>query len=122
MRVIPVLDLRGGLAVHAVAGDRARYAPVRSLLHPDPDPIGLARAFRAELGLTEVYLADLDAIAGGPPSVATYRALGDLGMSIWVDAGVRDRGSLGLLRDSGAATLIVGLETLRGPEALAEIV
>ena len=35
MQIIPVLDLAGGVAVHARAGDRSRYAPVTSALAPD---------------------------------------------------------------------------------------
>src|SRR5947209_7775724 len=63
MRIIPVLDLKAGLAVHAVAGDRAYYQPIRSILHQGSDPIGLARAYRDKLGLSDLYVADLDAIA-----------------------------------------------------------
>ena len=74
MRIIPVLDLQGGQAVHAIAGDRAHYRPIQSVLHEGPDPIGLARAYRDSLGLRDLYLADLDAIAGAPlPSPCTGR-------------------------------------------------
>ena len=34
MQIIPVLDLASGVAVHAQAGDRARYQPVQSVLTP----------------------------------------------------------------------------------------
>ena len=59
-RVIPVLDLKDGQAVHAVAGQRSHYQPVRSILHPSADPMDLARAFRDMLGLHKLYLADLE--------------------------------------------------------------
>src|SRR5271165_5825122 len=45
-RVIPVLDLKAGRAVHAIRGNRSDYQPVRSLLHPSTDPEQLARAYR----------------------------------------------------------------------------
>ena len=32
MRVIPVIDLKSGAAVHAVRGERERYRPLRSRL------------------------------------------------------------------------------------------
>ena len=121
MRVIPVLDLKGGHAVHAVAGDRAHYAPVRTHLHPGSDPIGLARAYRDVLGLRSLYLADLDAIAGAPPALALYRELADLGLELWVDPGIRDASGAACVLDTGAAGLVVGLETVRGPEALADL-
>jgi phosphoribosylformimino-5-aminoimidazole carboxamide ribotide isomerase len=122
-RVIPVLDLKGGQAVHAIAGRRAYYEPLESILHPAPDPIALARAYRDRLGLRTLYLADLDAIAGAAPSVPLYRELFALGLDVWIDAGVRDGGSLEPLGaiGGGAGSIVVGLETVTGPRALAEI-
>ena len=122
MRVIPVLDLKGGRAVHAVGGDRAHYAPVRTYLHPGSDPIGLARAYRNVLGLRSLYLADLDAIAGAPPALPLYRELADLGLELWVDPGLRDDSIARPVLDTGVAGLIVGLETLQGVRSLAALV
>ncbi len=120
--MIPVLDVLGGRAVRAVAGDRAHYGPLRSVLHPGTDPITLARAGLIAWGLRDLYLADLDAIAGAPPDLGLYRAIGDLGLTLWVDAGVRDAAGVPGLLDSGVARLVVGLETVRGPGELAEVV
>ena len=120
MRVIPVLDLKGGVAVRAVAGDRAHYAPVAGVLHEGLDPLGLARAYRDALGLDALYLADLDAIAGDPPALPLYGALAGLGLELWVDPGVRDGAAVGPVFAAGASGLILGLETLGGPEALAD--
>jgi phosphoribosylformimino-5-aminoimidazole carboxamide ribotide isomerase len=121
--VIPVLDIRQGRAVHAVAGARSYYGPLRSVLHGSPDPIALARAGRDVWGLGDLYLADLDAILGeSPPDLGLYRALRGLGLDLWVDAGVRIADDLpGLLR-AGVTRVVVGLETVGGPEALAGIV
>ena len=121
LRVLPVLDLKAGHAVHAIGGQRAHYRPIRSRLHPGSDPVALARAFRDILGLRGLYLADLDAIVGGPPALAAYQQINELGLSLWVDAGLRDRTSLTPLLDSSVSTLIAGLETLRGPDALAAL-
>ena len=122
LRVIPVLDLKAGRAVHAIGGDRDHYHPLRTRLHADSEPLGVARAFRDVLNLHEVYVADLDAIAGGAPSYSLYRAIGALGLGLWVDAGVRDRTALAPLLAAGVSSLIVGLETVHGPRALAGIV
>jgi phosphoribosylformimino-5-aminoimidazole carboxamide ribotide isomerase len=121
LRVIPVLDVKAGRAVHAVGGQRAHYQPVRSGLHPDSDPVGLARSFRETLGFHELYVADLDAIAGAPPALSLYRALGAVGLRTWVDAGVRDAEDVAPLIDAQVATIVVGLETVRGPSELAAI-
>jgi phosphoribosylformimino-5-aminoimidazole carboxamide ribotide isomerase len=121
IRLIPVLDLKAGRAVHAVGGDRGHYQPLRTRLHPGPDQIGVARGFRDTLGLREVYLADLDAIAGSAPDHALYRAIRSLGLDLWVDAGIRDRTGLVPPLDSEVSSIVAGLETVRGPAALAEI-
>ena len=118
-----MLDLKDGRAVHAVAGRRAHYQPVRSILHPSSDPLALAGALRDTLGLDSLYLADLDAIAGSTPEVALYENLISTGLRLIVDAGLRDvrsaRRLLGL--DRTATAIVAGLETLDGPRALAEI-
>jgi uncharacterized protein related to proFAR isomerase len=68
MRLIGVLDLLAGRAVHARAGRRTRYAPVQAVAGSSieaGDALALARAYMERLGLTELYAADLDAILGG---------------------------------------------------------
>jgi HisA/HisF family protein len=118
MRVVPVIDLKAGTAVHAVRGERERYRPVRSVIAgADGDPLALARAFRAELGLDELYVADLDAIGGeGDPATA----LGALAREarVMVDAGASEPARARALLDLGARRVIVGTETLSGPDAL----
>jgi phosphoribosylformimino-5-aminoimidazole carboxamide ribotide isomerase len=118
MRVIPVIDLKAGRAVHAVRGERERYRPVRSVIAgEDGDPLSLARAFRSELALDELYVADLDAISGEGGHGSSIGALAHEAR-VMVDAGVsepeRARGLLHL----GAHRVVVGTETLTGPDAL----
>ncbi len=57
-----VIDLAGGKAVHAVAGERAGYKPVASC---GGDPLALVQQYR-QLGIGSFYIADLDAICGQP--------------------------------------------------------
>jgi len=122
MKVVPVLDISGGKAVHARGGDRARYRPVESVLAPSADPLRLADAFRESLGLGELYLADLDAIRCGEPQWELYGALMRDGFSLMVDAGVRDRHLALRLREAGVRSVVAGLETLKGPEHITELV
>jgi phosphoribosylformimino-5-aminoimidazole carboxamide ribotide isomerase len=118
MRVVGVIDLKDGVAVHAVRGERERYRPVRSVLVPDGgDPLALARALRSELGLGELYVADLDAITGAGGNDAVIGALG-AEMRVMVDAGVSEPQRARALLDLGAHRVVVGTETLRGPDAL----
>ncbi len=123
MRIIPVLDLKGGQAVHAVAGHRTRYQPLRSVFAPTADPIHLARGLRDEFGATAIYVADLDAIVGRvAPALATFRSLADLGLSVWADAGIEGDSSVDPLLDSGVGRIVAGSETIGGPESLRGVV
>jgi len=129
MQVIGVLDLLGGLAVHARAGRRESYAPVATIAGSRIEPgdaLAVARAYVDRLGLTELYVAHLDAILGldeaGRTSQSTVvAAVAALGAPLWLDAGVstadQARHALGL----GAAHVVVGLETLPSYDALGEI-
>jgi HisA/HisF family protein len=118
MRVVPVIDLKDGTAVHAVRGERERYRPVRSVIAGDDgDPLALARGFAAELGLDELYVADLDAITGDGDHAAVLAALAREAR-VMVDAGVSEPARAGALLDLGVHRVIVGTETLSGPDAL----
>ncbi len=121
LRVVGVLDLRGGEVVRGVGGRRDEYRPVVSRLTRSCRPLDVARAFRDHLGLAELYLADLDAIAGAEPAWATIAALRADGFRLWVDAGVRDAVAARRLAACGIETMVAGLETLAGPAALAEM-
>jgi phosphoribosylformimino-5-aminoimidazole carboxamide ribotide isomerase len=122
MRIVPVLDLMGGVVVRGVGGRRREYRPVVSQLSPSCAPLDVARAFAEHFGLTELYLADLDAIGGAWPAWATYAALHAAGFRLWVDAGVRRPEDARQLARTGVETVVVGLETVAGPDALGEVV
>jgi phosphoribosylformimino-5-aminoimidazole carboxamide ribotide isomerase len=118
MRVVGVIDLKGGAAVHAVRGERERYRPVRSAIGGDDgDPLALARGFRDALGLEEIYVADLDAITGRGENSTTVAALA-AEARVMVDAGVSAPAQAQALLELGAHRVIVGTETLPGPGAL----
>jgi phosphoribosylformimino-5-aminoimidazole carboxamide ribotide isomerase len=128
MHIISVLDIAGGIAVHAQAGDRSGYAPLESELAPGRigDPIAVLRAFHANLGIHQCYVADLDAIQGGAVQRSLIRELaafhtGFAGVLL-VDAGTYlPEGALEVL-SCGASEIVVGLETLRAFSDLDAIV
>lgn len=117
MRVIPVLDLKGGVAVHARAGQRDAYLPVVSVLGPS-DPLKLCQALSAA-GFTEAYIADLDAIGrtGSHLKQLTEIAM-KTGLRLMVDAGARRAADLPPLFAAGITRAVVGTETLEGPAEL----
>jgi phosphoribosylformimino-5-aminoimidazole carboxamide ribotide isomerase len=120
MRILPVLDLMGGVVVRGVAGRRAEYRPVVSRLTASCRPLDVAGAFRSHFGLTELYLADLDAIAGAAPALSVYGELRAAGFRLWVDAGLRTPEAESLV-GAGVEGIVAGLETLPGPETLARL-
>jgi phosphoribosylformimino-5-aminoimidazole carboxamide ribotide isomerase len=123
MRVVGVLDLRNGRAVHGRAGDRERYEPVQSVAGEaidTGDARALARLYHERFGLGELYAADLDAIearAPQDPLVASLAALAPL----WLDAGVSSPDGARHALALGAAHVVVGLETLQSWDALDDI-
>jgi phosphoribosylformimino-5-aminoimidazole carboxamide ribotide isomerase len=121
-RVIPVLDIRDGQAVHAVGGQRAHYQPLKSVVHAGCDPKSLARALSVELRPPALYVADLDAIAGAGPDLGLVRALVDLGTPLWLDAGIGDGERVETLVAAGVETVVLGLETIPGASFACEAV
>jgi phosphoribosylformimino-5-aminoimidazole carboxamide ribotide isomerase len=117
MRVIPVIDLKGGAAVHAVRGERERYRPLRSEIVAGSDPVQVTHAVRGALGLDELYVADLDAIAGGPAQRKVLSALAHEAR-VMVDAGVSEVAAVRLLLELGAARVVIGTETLADQSGL----
>lgn len=85
--ILPVIDLLAGQVVHGDGGDRAQYQPIRSRIAADSTPAAVAHAFR-QLGCRQVYIADLDALAGATPQWSAYQHILRQGLSLWIDAGL----------------------------------
>ncbi len=125
MQVIPVIDLLRGQVVRGIAGRREAYRPIESQLVAGAHPCAIGGAFR-QLGFRQTYLADLDAIQGASPAWETYRALLEVGLDLWVDAGVDTAARALELANYSAASrqlagIVVGLESLDSPATLDEI-
>jgi phosphoribosylformimino-5-aminoimidazole carboxamide ribotide isomerase len=123
-RIVPVIDLKGGMAVHAIGGRRDQYRVLRSVWQASASPVALAAALRDGPGIDCLYVADLDAIEGHPPSIAIYERMAREGLLLWIDAGITDRRSLESLNglNPAAIQIVVGLESVGGPRELSEIV
>jgi phosphoribosylformimino-5-aminoimidazole carboxamide ribotide isomerase len=118
LRVIPVLDLKDGQVVHGIAGRRHEYKPIQSLLTPSCEPGEVAEAIRDYYGLNEIYLADLNAIAGALPAFSLFAELNSARFQLWVDAGIQNCQQANRLLQANVGTIILGLETLDGPDTL----
>ena len=88
MRIIGVIDLLDGVAVHAVGGMRERYEAVAGV---HGDPLALARSY-TEMGVDELYAADLDAIRGTGANDAIASGIAEACRALWLDAGVSSVG------------------------------
>jgi phosphoribosylformimino-5-aminoimidazole carboxamide ribotide isomerase len=111
MRIVPVVDLKGGIVVHARRGQRAAYAPLRSPLVDGCEPVAVARALCAAARASTLYVADLDAIGGAPADVQNLSALSAVA-ELWVDAGAITRERALVLATAGITRNIVGTESL----------
>lgn len=122
-RLVPVIDLKDGVVVQAIAGQRASYQPVRSQLCPSAAPGEIARALRQKLQADRVYVADLNALAGGEPDWAAIQAIGESGLKLWLDLGCHSARAFHALAANVDLRpyldgIIVALETLRQEQDL----
>jgi len=138
MRVVGVLDLLADRAVHARGGQRSLYEPVVMVagepIQPGHAP-SLARAYIDRLGLDEIYVADLTAIAASverahhrqrsraepPRHASTLDGITACGAVVWLDAGIATPDDARHAMHLGATRVVVGLETLPSWRALEEI-
>jgi len=122
LKIIPVIDVLGGVVVHAVRGRRKDYQPLKSVLCASTDPVDVAAALKM-LGFSELYVADLDAIMGGQPNFSLFKQIVDkTGFVLMVDAGVTNLKMAEKMLASGVSKVIIGTETLSSVSFVAEAV
>lgn len=63
MQVIPVIDLKDNLVVHARQGFRDKYRPIESKICLNADPAHVIESFNEQFGFTTFYIADLNALS-----------------------------------------------------------
>lgn len=89
MQVIPVIDLKHGVAVHAVKGQRDQYRPLRSRLCDSPAPLAVLKGLLELYPFRSVYLADLNALTGDGDNGAIIQQLIHAfpAVEFWIDQG-----------------------------------
>jgi phosphoribosylformimino-5-aminoimidazole carboxamide ribotide isomerase len=125
MSVLAVMDLKDGIVVRGIAGQRATYQAIRSQFAADPSPETVARGLTSTFGFRDVYVADLNAIGGDSPVWQAYETIADCGLNLIVDAGIRDRARANLFcnyanRFTWLQGVVVGLESIPSTAALRE--
>lgn len=124
MKIAGVIDLLGGRAVRAVAGQRDRYGPVDTLSGSriDPGDAGaLARHYVESIGVSDIYVADLDRILARGNHDGIIAALAALPIPLWLDAGASSVEDAKRAFSLGATFVIFGLETLQSFDALQDV-
>ena len=93
MKVVPVIDLKGGHVVRAVLGLRERYEPMVDNVYGTCKPVELATKLVLD-GFRVIYVADIDSIMGGEVNEEVFRSLKGLGAKLMADIGVDDEEKL----------------------------
>jgi phosphoribosylformimino-5-aminoimidazole carboxamide ribotide isomerase len=111
MEVIPVIDLSGGLVVHARMGRRELYRPIRTPLARTSHPVDVVGGIMSIYPFTTLYIADLDAIEGAENNRNSIVHLKQAFPQIrfWVDSGIEDA-------ETAAKWLPLGMDLVLGTE------
>lgn len=118
---VPVIDLMGGLVVHARAGERDRYRPLEgSVVSASPEPLAVVRGLLALHPFRTLYIADLDAIlkTGDHKPLVREIAAAFPGLRLWVDAGFSAGCGCRRFLAAGLGDLVLGSESQDGLELL----
>jgi phosphoribosylformimino-5-aminoimidazole carboxamide ribotide isomerase len=121
--IVPVLDLKGGEVVHARAGERERYLPIRSRLAAGSAPAAVVDGLLSVAPFRRIYVADLDAIErrGDHRPVIADLARRHPGIEFWLDCGIATAAQAIAVADDGL-TPVMGSESLADVETLAAAV
>lgn len=131
LTVVPVIDLMGGVVVHARAGERDRYRPLEgSVVTKSAVPLQVVTDLLALAPFPLLYIADLDAIRKTGEHLSTIAAIkeGFPDLELWVDAGFADAEACARFQATGLGRLVLGSESqgdtslLEGPGAIADLV
>ena len=117
MDVVPVIDLKGGLVVHARGGRRGEYRPIETPLSPTSTPRDVMAGLLRLFPFRRVYVADLDAIERRGEHAAEIASLAAQfpELELWVDNGANETGSVETWLVANAGCLVIGSESQLGP-------
>lgn len=114
MDIIPVIDLKGGIVVHARRGERENYRALVTPFATCPQPLAVVEGLLGFRDFTQLYIADLDAIAGRPAHCAV---IGDIAsryprLTVWLDAGLSAPHQLTALPQLPNIDFVLGSESI----------
>lgn len=115
MRIVPAVDIRGGLCVNLVQGDYDQETVFSE------DPVAQAKAWWDALGEGVIHIVDLDGAKAGHCCVEKeLRALQAAGIPYEVGGGIRNMDTIETIFGAGASRVILGTAAYRDPDLLQE--
>lgn len=120
MKIIPVIDLKNGVVVHARQGNREHYQPINSELCKSPDIFQVIEAFLGIYAFDTFYIADLNAITdqGNHSPLITDVLNCFPHVTFWIDRGYQKYNPC--TQHHGNALPVLGSESYRN-ETISEI-
>ncbi|MGZ5052584.1 MAG: HisA/HisF-related TIM barrel protein [Methylobacter sp.] len=107
MKIIPVIDLKNGVVVHAKQGNREHYQPINTGLCTSPDIFDVIQAFLAVYPFNIFYIADLNAITGqsGHDQLLAEVLKNFPQTTFWIDRGYQSYNEKARLADNAMPVL-----------------
>lgn len=118
MLKIPVLDLKGGIAVSGKSGQRETYTPLNTCYANSANPVEIATNLKLN-GADEIYIADLDLIEANGHNLNEIKMVNTI-LPVIFDGGVKDFDSYTFFLEY-AYKIIVATETLESVDELKKI-
>ena len=116
--VIPVLDLKGKIAVAGKSGLRDTYKPLQTIYSHNSDPFEICNSLRLN-NAKRIYIADLDLIEGTGHNINLIKHI-NLMIPVILDAGVKNYETFKFLLEY-ADKIIIATETLENIGELEKI-
>ena len=108
--IIPVLDLKNGIAVSGKSGERETYKPLETVFHESAFPVEIAKSLK-DAGAVRIYIADLDSIENRKSNFDVTRKVNKY-IPVMLDCGSKNVSDVGKALEV-ADKVIIATETLK---------
>ncbi len=116
--IIPVLDLKNGIAVSGKSGKRETYQPLETIFHKSASPEEIAKSL-SDAGAVRMYIADLDSIENKRSNFDVIHKI-NKNISVMLDSGASNVFDVENALEV-ADKIIIATETLKNMDDLADI-
>ncbi len=116
--IIPVLDIKNGIAVSGKSGERETYQPLETVFHRSSSPDKIAKSL-SEAGAVRIYIADLDSIENRKSNFDIIHDI-NKNISVMLDSGANNIFDVEKMIEV-ADKVIIATETLKDINDLTDI-